>query len=234
MATNDIKITQLPNIDVNSTDNSLLVIEESGTTFNITKKQLAETLAFKLTDMPEVTDAELDDATELLVHTLEQSKITLADFMKYIQSKDARQRASMRLATSVTQTVTDDATPIVAEAFDTAVTATSEFTVDPATNSITYIGPGASSAIVNVGLNVTFPGTEEVEFYAYINNVEYSSQSINAQGRGAGKPVEIYWSSDIALVTNDKIDFRVRNADSGSFDLQYLRSTFRVDIDYSI
>jgi len=231
MAINDVKISELPNIGSQATDNSLCVITESGSTFNITMAQLKDVVEFQMTEMPQVTDSELSATTELLVQTLEQSKITLEDFIAYLDVNTIRdQRGSMRLAAAISQTVSDDATPVVAEAFDTAVTQTTHFSCDPNNNSITYTGPNVASAIVSIGLNLEFPGSEEVEFYAYINGVEYSAQSINAQGRGTGKPVEIYWSSDIALNTNDTIDIRVRNADTGSFDLTYLRSTFRVDI----
>lgn len=237
MATNDIKISELPDIGSNHTDNSLFVITEAGATFNITRAELKNATAFNITALNEEDETSLSDSSEFTFYGTAMNKITLANLMAYINDHivyPKRQRASMRLQTSVQQTI-NDSTPEVLTAFDTVVTSTSEFTVDPATNSITYDGPGVSSAVVSVGLNIAFSGTEELDAYLYINGTEYSSVPLRVRGAGTNKPSELYWESDIALNPGDVLDIRGKNADaSGSYTITYLRSTFRIDIDYNL
>jgi hypothetical protein len=182
-----------------------------------------------LSQLPKL--ANIKDSSELYVIDNGVSySINVGDLTEYMKGKmPTYSRGSMRLNASVTQSISDDAIPVLLNCVDTEVTAKGDFTCNTTTKSITYTGPG-SDAILSVGLNVRFPGTEEIELYLYINDVEYSSQAINVQGKGTTKPVEIYWESDVNLVTGDVMDIRGRNADTGSFDLTFLRTTFRAEI----
>lgn len=139
-------------------------------------------------------------------------------------------RGSLRLVASKTQTIDDAVTPVLLTAFDTVVTERNGIVVDEVAHSITYSGPDVESAIITIGLNIEFPGAEELETYLYINGNPYSDTPINLQGEGNGKPEIVYWQSDIALATDDVLTVRGRNADAGSFTLTYLRATFRLDI----
>ena len=237
MAINDIKISQLADIAQESiTDDSILPLVESDSNFKITMAQIKEFTQFLLTNEPEITSTELSANSEFVVNEAEQSKITLVELMTYIKDNipkvPVRDRGSLRLETSgSTQTIVDDATPVLLTCFDAIVTERGNLVPDEAANSIKYVGVDTiNSAIVSIGLNVIFPGTEELEVYLYINNVAYSDTPINMQGEGTGKPTVNFWQSDIQLFENDELTLRGRNADAGSFDITYLRSTFRVDI----
>jgi hypothetical protein len=236
MAINDIKISNLPAIDTsNVTDDGVLVHTQGGANYKLSIAQIKTLTEFLLANEPALPDISDSTLLSALSTADGQGTITADDLATYVLGKapalEKAQRGSMRLGTETTQTITDDALPVKATAFDTKVTATQQFEVTPGNYNIRYVGTAnIPSAIVSVGLNLEFPGTEEVEIYFYINDSAYSSQPIHAQGRGTGKPVEIYWESDIQLAQNDVMDIRIRNADSGSFDLTYLRSTFRVDI----
>ncbi len=138
-------------------------------------------------------------------------------------------RGSMRLSVDATQVIEDAAAPVVLGAFDTKVTQRGNIAVNSAHKTITYTGAGLSSAILTIGLNVEFAATEELEVYLYVNDLAYSDTPLNIQGGGTGKPVELFWQSDIALSTGDVFDIRGRNADVGNFDILYKRSAFRIE-----
>lgn len=237
MAINDIKISQFAEIlDEGITDNTVMPVEEAGSNFKMSVRQIKGFTKFLLTDEPEIGASELSDESEFLVNELEQSKITLAEFMIYIKDNipaiPIHDRGSLRLETSgASQTITDDVTPVLLTCFDAEVTARGDLVPSADGNSITYVGTDpVASAIVSMGLNSDFAATEELEMYLYINDVKYSDTPINVQGAGAGKPVIEFWQSDISLQENDILTIRGRNADAGSFVITYLRSTFRVDI----
>ena len=140
-------------------------------------------------------------------------------------------RGSLRLATvGTTQTITDAVEPALLIGLDTIVTERGDVDVDPVAYSITYTGPAADTAIITIGLNVAFPGTEELEVYLFINDIMYSDTPVALQGGNVDKPEIVFWQSDISLNTGDVMTVRGRNADAGSFDLTYLRTTFRVDV----
>ena len=237
MAINDIKISQFAEIpDGGITDNTVMPVEEAGSNFKMSVRQIKDFTKFYLTDEPEIGASELSDTSEFLVNELEQSKITLLEFMTYIKANipaiPIHDRGSLRLAISgSTQTITDDALPVLLTCFDAEVTTRGDLVPDAAGNSITYIGVDPiPSAVISMGLNVEFPGTEELEIYLYINDVMYTDTPVNMQGNGAGNPEIIFWQSDISLAENDVLTLRGRNADLGSFLLTYLRTTLRVDI----
>ena len=237
MAINDVKITQLPEIPTSSiTDDAVTVIAQDGSNFKMTIGQIKEISKFILTDEPEIGASELSDTSELLVNELEQSKITLLEFMTYVKANipaiPIHDRGSLRLAVSgTTQTITDDALPVLLTCFDSEVTARGDLVPDADGNSVTYVGTEPiESAIISMGLNVEFPGTEELEIYLYINDTMYTDTPVNMQGNGTGNPEIIFWQSDISLQENDVLTLRGRNADLGSFLLTYLRTTLRVDI----
>ena len=143
-------------------------------------------------------------------------------------------RGSMRLAVEVVQQFTDDVEPIVMECFDTVVTERTGLVVDPLVGySISNnTGHAFASAVVTVGLNIVFPGSESLEVYLYVNGIMYSDNPIVVQGDGNSKPTELFWQSDIALAVGDILDLRGRNEASGSYNCTFTRSTFRVDCDW--
>lgn len=236
MAINDIKISQFSLIpEAGITDNTVMPVEESGSNFRMSVAQIKKFTKFFLTTEPELSASELSDASEFLVNELEQSKITLVELMAYIKANipaiPIHDRGSLRLTTSDTQTISDGIEPVLLSCFDAVVTSRGKLVPNEIDNSIKYVGTDPiDTAIISIGLNVSFPGTEELEVYLYVNDVKYSGTPFNIQGQGASAPVVEFWQSDISLQENDILTLRGRNADAGAFDITYLRTTLRVDI----
>ncbi len=145
-------------------------------------------------------------------------------------------RGSLRLATEVTQTITDNATPVLLNCFDTVVTEQNGFTVtDPVSGTATITNDTGSTvkALLAVGLNVDFPANETLELFIYIEGVQYSSLPLIIQGLGSDKPTSTYWESEVVLNDGATIDVRGRNADAGSYDITFLRTTFRLSASWA-
>ncbi len=140
-------------------------------------------------------------------------------------------RGSLRLAAEATQTITDNSIPVLLGCFDTIVT--SQNGLEPTLEgdnkaTIKNTTDSTIKAILSIGLNVDFPANETLELYAYVNGVAYSSLPLIVQGNGTDKPISAYWESEVILNADDVVDLRGRNADTGSYDITYLRSTFRL------
>ena len=147
-------------------------------------------------------------------------------------------RASVRLATSVPAfTITDDLEPVLMPCFDTIVTEQAGFDayIDPVDSggNLTNSTGFSIKCLVAMGLNVDFPANETLEVYVYINGARYSDNPMVMQGEGSGHPVSVYWESEVELADGDTLDIRGRNGDTGSYDIAFLRSTFRMDADWS-
>jgi len=146
-------------------------------------------------------------------------------------------RASLRLSTIVSGfQITDDATPVVMPCFDTVVIEQGGFDgfIDSGVSgSITNSTGFEIPALVAIGLNVDFPANETLEVYLYVDGVQYSTLPMIIQGNGNGKPVGLYWESEILLDIGAVLDIRGRNGDAGNYDIEFLRSTLRVDADWS-
>ena len=139
-------------------------------------------------------------------------------------------RATVRLANETTVTLTDDSTPIVLPIFDTIVTQRGGF--GAVLNDYTLVNinaPDQLSVIMTVGINVRFPGTETLELQLYKNGQPYSSADFYLRGTGDNKPNAFFWQSDITLNAGDTIDLRGRNAATGSVDITFVRTQFRID-----
>lgn len=232
MAINNITISQFAEIPFsNITDNTVTPVESDGSNYKLSMASIKRYSEFKLTDMPSITSSELSQTSEFVVNELEQSKITLEEIMEYVRDNiPTLDRGSLRLSTTSTQTITDDAEPVTLNCFNQAVTQQGALIPNQISNNITYIGDGASTAIVTLGINVEFAGNEELELYLYINETKYSDTPIKVRGAGVGVPTIEFWQSDISLSPNDVLTLRGRNGAVGSFVLTYLRTTFRVDI----
>ena len=140
-------------------------------------------------------------------------------------------RGSLRLAAETTQTITDSSIPVLLGCFDTIVT--TQNGLEPkleGDNKATIKNTTGSTikAILSVGVNVDFPANETLEVFVYVNGVVYSDLPITVQGNGTDKPISAYWESEVILNADDVVDLRGRNADTGSYDITYLRSTFRI------
>ena len=140
-------------------------------------------------------------------------------------------RGSLRLAAETTQTITDSAIPDLLQCFDTIVTSQNGLTpilgLDN-TASITNLTGQNIKAILSIGINVKFPSSETIEVFLYVNDKAYSDLPIVVQGMGTAKPISMYWESEIILNVGDIVDVRGRNADTGTYDITYVRSTLRL------
>ena len=139
-------------------------------------------------------------------------------------------RGSLRLSTDTTQTITDSAIPDLLECFDTIVTSQNGFIPKLTGNTATITNDSGynSKAIVSVGLNVDFPANETLEVFLFVNGVVYSDVPLLVQGNGNGKPISMYWESEVVFADGDVLDIRGRNADTGTYDIKFLRSTLRI------
>ena len=143
-------------------------------------------------------------------------------------------RASVRLAAIVPAfTISDDVIPVLMPCFDTVVTEQGGYDayIDPVDSggSLTNSTGGTMEALLAVGMNVDFSGNETLEVYVYVNGAQYSALPMVIQGEGSGHPVGMYWESEIILDAGDTVDIRGRNGDTGSYDIAFLRCTFRID-----
>jgi hypothetical protein len=144
-------------------------------------------------------------------------------------------KSTLKLEAERIQTITDDADPIVLEIADTALVQKGGFKADPVTHSLSNdSGRNYPITKMSISLNVSFPGSEELELYLYQNGSAASTAPFAIQGRGSGKPVAFTWMADFSFYDGDTIDIRARNADSGSFDLTILACQFRVESDYEV
>jgi len=163
-----------------------------------------------------------------IIHRINENTQAL-DILNILAQVDPR--GSLRLAVQATQTITDNVDPVLLGCFDTIVT--TQNGLEPkleGDNKATIKNTTGSTAkvILSVGLNVDFPANETLEVFVYVNGVVYSDLPIIVQGLGSDKPISMYWESEIILNADDVVDLRGRNADAGSYDITYLRSTFRL------
>lgn len=236
MAINDIKISQFPEIPSGSvTDDVVIPVEKSGSNFKLSMLSVKKFCKFLLTDEPLITDNALTDEAEFLVKAVAQSKVTLLSLMTYIKANIPKiivpTRGSLRLSTTTTQALTDDATAIKLTCFDEGVTERGDILIDDTEGTIKYLGSPTSTAILTMGLNVSFPATESLELFLFKNDVVYSTNPLVLTGDGTTDPTETFWQSDIPLAEDDVLDIRGRNGKTGSFTITYLRATFRLDVD---
>ena len=142
-------------------------------------------------------------------------------------------RATGRLTAPETVTITDTTTLVLPVA-DEARTQRGGFEVDITRHALVNAsGKAYDSVIVTVGLNVRFPGNEQLDIWVYVNDVAYSAVEFTMQGRGNQKPQSIFWQSDVSLADGDIIDIRGTSPDAGtSYDLVIERTQFRIDADY--
>ena len=128
-------------------------------------------------------------------------------------------KGAMHLVTPAVQNINDTDWRILE--FDQATVERGGITCEVANNSITVASTGVYT--VNMGINATFPGTEEIDVIAFVNGTQYSQYSFNLRGTGTNRPTAIFWQSTVNLADGDVIDLRCKNGKGGSFDLELLR-----------
>ena len=84
---------------------------------------------------------------------------------------------------------------------------------------------------VKIGIDAAFPGQEELQAMAFINGAAASPNAMAIQGRGANKPVSMYWAVTVQLNAGDSIDVRAKNGDNGDVTLDFIRSKLTVESD---
>ena len=139
-------------------------------------------------------------------------------------------RATLRTASTMSQTI-DDSAPTKLLIFDGEVTSRNGFKADASTSELIVETGNYESVIVSIGLNVTFPGSESMQIWAYVNDTPYSPYEFVIRGRGDAKPVMAFWQSDVALSEGDKVSLWAQSI-SGSIDVTFIRSQFRIDADH--
>lgn len=139
-------------------------------------------------------------------------------------------KGALRLADEKTQVI-GDTNFVKIDCFNQLVIQRGGVLADASDSSLTYDAQESVHAELRIGINVEFASTEEIEFVAYINGEEYSSNYARIQGNGAGKPVSAFWISEITVNPADKIEIRGRNADNGNLNLTYHRTTLVLKID---
>lgn len=86
--------------------------------------------------------------------------------------------------------------------------------------------------IIDIGLNVSLPQTEQIDVMMTINGVHAYSTPISLQGAGINDAPEVLiWTSNKNLVAGDVVAWEVRNGDLGSVDVDFVRSNFGVTRD---
>jgi len=137
--------------------------------------------------------------------------------------------ASMRLATPISQTFADGAAPELMSCFDVVTNEIQGFLADATAKSLKNGGPHIFNTVeVSIGINLDFPGTEELEIYTYVNDVQYSAQPLSIHGLGTGKAVAGYWESTIILNPEDIVTLKAKNGAAGALTVNYKRSTFKI------
>ena len=134
-------------------------------------------------------------------------------------------RGSMRLATPASHSFNDTSYTVID--MDTVTQQSGNLTVDILTNSITINNAGTYK--VSLGVDAMFGGSEELQLMVFVNGTEYSSYPMAIQGRGINKPVALFWENTVDLSAGDTLDFRGKNGDSGTFNINIQRSTFAVE-----
>ena len=140
-------------------------------------------------------------------------------------------RATGRIATPAIVSI-NDADVVILPVIDEARTQRSGFEVDVDNNRlVNNTGFDFESVIVTIGINVSFPGSEELDLWVYLNDTPYASSEFSMQGRGNTKPQSVFWQSDVAMAHGDYIDVRGKNSATGTYDLTIERTQFRIDGD---
>ena len=139
-------------------------------------------------------------------------------------------RATLHTSAPTDQTIGD--IPVKLTVFDEAVTSRGGFSAD--TTDHRLINDSAvdqTSVIVSIGINVRFSGTEIIDFYAYINGVQYSPSEFSLRGEGTNKPQAIFWQSDLPLNAGDFVEiWAVNGADSSNITVTFERTQFRMEV----
>ena len=134
-------------------------------------------------------------------------------------------RGAMRLATPTDHSFNDASYTVVD--MDTVAQQSGDLSVDISTNSITVNKDGVYK--VSLGVDAGFGGQEELQLMVHIDGVEYSQYPMAIQGRGANKPVSIFWENTVNLSAGDTLDLRGKNGDIGSFTLHVQRATLALE-----
>lgn len=139
-------------------------------------------------------------------------------------------KGALRLGASKIQTLTD-ASDVKLTCFDVSVIERGDIAVDAVAGTLTYTGIEPKHCTLAIGINADFLATEEIMVMAYVNGAPYSGNYLHLQGAGAGKPVSIYWKSELTLTAGAVVEIRGRNSDSGDFDITYTRATLVLEED---
>ena len=112
---------------------------------------------------------------------------------------------------------------------DELVVERGSFDVDPAAGTITVTKDGLYE--VKSGVDVAFPGTEELQLMIFVNGNPADPDNMAIQGRGNNRPVSLFWAVTTQLSAGDVVDIRAINGDSGNTTLNFIRCKLSVEND---
>lgn len=100
-----------------------------------------------------------------------------------------------------------------------------------AVGSLTYTGANPVDGEIHYGVNADFASNDELDIMPYINGVAYSDDPMIIRGLGVGKPVTMFWISQVHLEPSDVITLMARNAAGGDISVTFQRTVFTMKID---
>jgi hypothetical protein len=94
-------------------------------------------------------------------------------------------------------------------------------------NSEITIGKDGLYRVV-IGLNVAYPGTEEIAIYGAVDDVTLA-EYISVQGQGNGKPVSLPWVTWYPFTAGQRVSLYATNNDAGSVNASFLNAVMGLE-----
>ncbi len=139
-------------------------------------------------------------------------------------------KAAMRLDGLHSQTIGDVYETL--ECFNSIMSERGDCTAIAGTvGSLTYNGTEAVDGELQIGLNVDFAANDELEIIPYVNGVTYADNPLMVRGGGVGKPVSMFWISQVVFNPGDVITLMAKNAVAGDLPINFTRTLFCMKVD---
>ncbi len=139
-------------------------------------------------------------------------------------------KGSLRLTGDLVQVIGDVYETM--ECFNTVSSERGDVAVEAgAIGSLTYNGTDIVQGEIHYGVNADFASNDEFAVMPYVNGAPYSDDAMYVRGLGTGRPVTLFWISQVTLNPGDVVTLMAKNNTSGDISVNFQRTVFTMKID---